>query len=144
MVGCRRVERMLKDHVRLGKALLHIALAHLDVLEQISFWMKLRLPLLTCLHWICDDRLEVELRLDQSRRLIRNLKRFRRYDHYRIPHVPDAFSHADDHGPVIDDQSMIVLAFDIFSSEIPQQRLPMLSLSTHPTSSRTHAESLHV
>src|SRR3990172_1642103 len=68
MIVNRRMERVLQNHIRLSKALLHVTFANLDVLEQISLFMDLRdSPLrVTRLHWIRDHGLEVELRLDQS------------------------------------------------------------------------------
>jgi len=53
--------------------------------QQISIWMKLWLTLLPRLHWIRDDRLEVELRFDLTRGLLGDFGRFCRYERDRVP-----------------------------------------------------------
>ena len=65
MIVNRRMERVLKDYIGFRETLLHIALADLDVLEQIPFFVDLRDPHLACLDGIRDHGLEVELRFDQ-------------------------------------------------------------------------------
>ncbi len=117
VVGGGRVEGVLQDHIRLGKALLHVALADLDVLEQISLLVDLRDSLLPRLHGICDDRLWIKFRFDQSRRLLGDLLAFRGNDGYRVSHVSDAFSYPHHHRPVVDDQSMIFFGGNIFGGQ---------------------------
>ena len=77
--------------------------------------MDLRDSLLPRLHGIGDHRLEVELRFDQSRGLRGDLLRFRGDDGDRIAHIADTFSDTDNHRPVKDDQSMVMLSRDVFS-----------------------------
>jgi len=77
--------------------------------------MKLRLAFLTRLNWIRDDRLEIELRFDQHRRLLSELLGFCRYDRERIPNISDTFTDTDHGWPIEDNKSMIVFARDVFA-----------------------------
>ena len=114
MVGDRRVKSVFENHIGFGKPFVHISLADLDMFQQISIWMKLWLTLLPRLHWIRDDGLEVELRFNLTRGLLRDFRRFRGYERDRVPHVADAFPDPDNGWPIVNDQSMIVFTRDIF------------------------------
>ena len=116
MVGGRRVEGVFKNHIGFRKTRIHITLADFDVLEQIAFLVDLRDAFLTRLNWIRDDGLEVELRFDQRRRLLGDILSFRGDDGKRVAHIADAFADADHHRPIVNDQSMIVFAGNIFGS----------------------------
>ena len=62
---------------------------------------------------IGDDRLQVELRLDQVRGLLGDLLGLRRHERQRIADVANAFANAHQDRPVIDDQPMVVLAGNV-------------------------------
>src|SRR6266511_4837009 len=117
VVGGCRMEDMFKDHVRLSEAFVHVTLADLDVLEQISLFVDWWNSLLTRLHWICDHGLEVEFRFDQSRGLFGDLLRFRGDNRQCIPYIADALSDTNHHRPIVDNQSMILFARNILSGE---------------------------
>ena len=63
---------------------------------------------------IGDDRLEVELRFDQRRSLLGDLLRFRGDKRQRVPHIADALANPDHHRPIVNDQTMVVFARDVF------------------------------
>ena len=114
MLHHRSVEGVLKDHVRLRKTPLHIPLANLDVLEQISVRVQLRYVRASSLHRIRDDRLRIELGLEFGA-TARSAASWRLGSHEceRIADVANTLADSHEHRPVIDDEAVIALCRDI-------------------------------
>ncbi len=109
----RRVESMFQNHIRLGKTLLHIPFAHLDVLEQIPFFVQGGRPGLAGLDRVADDRQLLEFHLDQVHGFVGDFLGLGSHNGKRVPNVTDALSQADQDRPIVNDQAVILLSRQI-------------------------------
>jgi len=90
MLRHRRTVGALHDYVRLGEALLHLAVPHLDVLDQVSAGavrVQLRRIRLQGIARVGHRLQHLVLHIDQRQRLPCDLRRLRRHQRNRIAHV---------------------------------------------------------
>src|SRR5690606_30398 len=114
----RRVVGPLDDHIGLFEALLDVAVAHLNVLEQVAGLPLLvddRSVLAAGIDRVVHDAERLVLNLDEADRLFCDLRRLRRDNGDRVAHVANLV--AAQAGPVLVDDAVNVLTGDILVRE---------------------------
>ena len=107
VLGHRRAVRALDDDVGRGEPRLHVAVPHLDMLEQVPIGtvrVQLRRVRLQRIPRIGDRRQHLVIDADQRQRLLRDLRRLCHRQRDRVPDIACRIASARENRPVVFDQ----------------------------------------